>query len=152
MQIHLRLGKLKEPVVQIVDCHSFSTKKSFSISICPLPSFLKDAKCNCGNEADFILNGIKCMCLDCLNKKFKGATTSMITFKDISIPLTKRTIVRIKFEWSVDGERWYTAYGRNLVTKDWNALLGKMRSMIINDTFIMLNADYDKEKKRLKIF
>jgi len=150
MQVHLRLGKLKEPVVQIVDSYIFSVKKSFSVGVCPLPSFLKDAKCDCGNEADFILNGTNCMCLKCLNGKFDGAT-SMITSKDISVPLTRRTIVRIKFEWSVDGERWYTAYGRNIVTKDWNALIGKMRSMIINDNFITLNADYDKEKKQLTI-
>lgn len=150
MQAHLRLAKLKEPAVQIVNSYIISSNKPLTVKICPIPHFLKDAKCKCGKEAKIVFNDAGCACLECLNKMFEG-TTEMVTIKDVSVPLTRRTIINIKFEWSVDGERWYTVYGRNLVTKDWNALIEKIKNMIVRDISVLLNADYDREKKQLKI-
>ena len=154
MEILLRLAKAKEGKklkIRLVENYIFIPKKALSIVIFPLPPFLKDPKCKCGNSADFVLEGMTCMCNECLNNEFKGAT-SLETNEDISIPLTRRTIVHIKFEWSVNGDRWYTLYGRTIKPRNWERFLPQLRTMILRNNTLSLNADYKKETKEMIIF
>lgn len=154
MKIFLRLAKDKEgkkPKTRLVENHTFMSKKSLIISIFPLPPFLKDPKCECGNPADFVLEDMTCMCNECLNSSLKGVT-SLEKNEEISIPLTKRTITRIKFEWSVNGGRWYTLYGRNIKPKNWDRFLPQLREMMMRDKTLTLDGDYKKETKEMVIF
>lgn len=154
MKILLRLAKDKEgkkPKTRLVENHTFVSKKSLIISIFPLPPFLKDPKCKCGNPADFMLEDMTCMCNECLNNNLKGIT-SLEKNEEISIPLTKRTVTHIKFEWSVNGGRWYTLYGRNIKPKNWDRFLPQLRTMMMRDKTLTLDADYKKETKEMVIF
>lgn len=154
MKIFLRLAKDKEgknPKTRLVKNYIFIPKKSLIISIFPLPPFLKNPKCECGNPADFILENMTCVCSECLNNSLKGVT-SLEENEEISIPLTRKTITRIKFEWSVNGGRWYTLYGRNIKPENWDKFIPQLITAMMRDKTLTLDADYKKETKEMVIF
>lgn len=151
MQIFLRLAETKKKKIRIVENYTFTPRESLCITLVPVPSFLENPKCECGKPADFMLEDMICICRECLNINFKGIT-SLQKNNDISIPLTKRTITQIKFEWSVNGSRWYTLYGRNVKPKNWDKFLVQLRTMMLRNKTLNLNADYTKETKEMVIF
>lgn len=97
-----------------------------------------------------MLENMSCICSRCVNKPLAGI--KLETEDDVSIPLTKYTIRNIKFEWSVNGDRWYTVYGRGLKPRRWDKFLVRLKDMILRDRELSLNADYDKDKKEMTIY
>ena len=133
-----------------VDNRVFMAKASKKILIVPIPHFLKEPKCKCGKPADFMGENMTCICKECISEFFKG--TKLTKTPDVSIPLTRVTVLRLKFEWSVTRDRWYTIYGRSLRPKNWQNFLDKVGDMMIKDTMVLLEANYTKETKEMVIF
>lgn len=151
MEISLRLAKTEKEKVKLVENHIYTSKKHLSIAVSSIPPFLTDPKCECGEPAISILEDMTCICVKCLNDKM-NCLSSLVKNSDISILLTKNTIVRIKFEWSVNDERWYTIYGRSFKPKNWNSFLSKIKDMILNNRVITMNAEYTKETKEMMVY
>lgn len=93
---------------------------------------------------------MSCVCPKCINKALVGVRLE--TKVDVSIPLTKYTIRNIKFEWSVNDDRWYTVYGRGLKPRNWDRFLSELKNMILHDKTLSLEADYDKDRKEMTIY
>jgi len=150
MRIYLRLSESYKKQVKITKNSTFVSKTSKTVTLFPVPPFLKNPKCKCGNKTEFMLEDMSCICSECVNKPLVGV--KLKTENDVSIPLTKYTIRNIKFEWSVNNDRWYTVYGRGLKPRNWNKFLVKLKDMILHDKELSLEVDYDKDKKEMTIY
>jgi len=150
MKIYFRLSKDYKKQVKMIENTIFVSKTSKSVTFFPIPPFLKNPKCGCGTKAQFMLEDMSCVCSKCLNKPFVGV--ELKKEDDISISLTEWNIRNIKFEWSVNNDRWYTIYGRSLKPRNWKRFLSELKSMILHDKELSLEVDYEKETKILLIY
>jgi hypothetical protein len=142
--------KAKEGIKR-ADKTIFVCKSPVTMTILVLPPFVNDAKCKCGKDAEFMLDDMNFICSDCVGKEFVHSN-HMMKEEDISIPLTRITINKIKFEWSVNQSRWYTIWGRNIKPKSWDKFVAKIREIILSGKITMFEGEYDKEKKEMVIY
>jgi len=133
-----------------VESLRFVPNYSKEIVILPLPSFVKDPKCTCGKPASFMVD-IKPICSECLAKEYENSN-ELQEIPDFSLPYSKTIINKLKFEWSVNQQRWYPVWGKQLRPKDWDDLLEKIRKVILKKTTILLDADWKKDTKELIIY
>jgi len=151
MKIYLRMNKDEKDKTKCVDNTLLIPKESKVITVMTLPPFLKDPKCGCGKPAEFILGDMTFTCCGCIGKGIVGSNVFMKK-EDVSIPLTRVTITKMKFEWSINQNRWYTIYGRAFKPKDWDKFLAKLKGIILSGTMAIPDADYDKDKKEMTIY
>ena len=150
MQIYLRvangqnLGKITN--------YTYKENQSVKIKLFPFPEWLKDPKCEtCGESAHYLLENMTPICRNCLDKIFKEVVT-LEKKDDISIPLDISSVRKLRFEWSIDGERWYPIRGQNLQSVDMKEFLKEFKDSIINGRILKCEAEYSKENKELKVF
>ena len=151
MKAYLRLGEVKDKdQYKMLNNYSFNSETPKKIICYPIPPFVGEVKCDCGEPTKFMNKNMQYKCFKCLNLLI-GKTKLQKTL-DTSIPITKRTVMKIRFEWSVNGERWYSIYGSRFKPKHWNIFLMEIRELIINKNHIMLEVDYEKETKEMVIY
>jgi hypothetical protein len=146
--IYLRVNQ-EQGINQVLN-HVFTFNAGIVLSLYPLPEWLKGVKCDCGKEANFLLKDFSYICKSCVISNFpKNKLTSK---QDIFTPITEKTIKGIKFEWSVNREKWYYIWGRKIVTENMKALLPKLKDMILKNKEIELEGDYDINTKIMTIY
>lgn len=150
LQIYLRLAKSQKTSTLIN--RVFVSKKPVELSLYPIPDWLKDAICGCGQKGDYLSENMKPVCQKCLEQIFIEASGKLEEQKDVSIPLTERTIKRLRFEWSTDERRWYFVRGANLKPNNWDWFIKEVRRSVIDNEVLFLDAEYNKEAKELTIY
>ena len=144
----LRLPVDKTKVMNVIN-KVFVPSKPVQITLYPT-IMIENPKCGCGNEAKYMLEDMSLTCNECLNKMM--IHTSILQEKeDTAIPLNEGTIKRLRFEWSPDGERWYSVQGRNLIIGNVNSFIADLRKGIIADVPMETEAEYVKETKKMTI-
>ena len=152
MKIYLRVAK--EQNINISKNREFKSDENIHVLMYPIPDFIGEMNCSCGNKAILIINDKDYKCASCIDKIL--SSTKLVESSATSIPITRKTITSIKFEWSVNKERWYTLYGRGIKTNRWNYLIGMINKMVINNEDVELEGDYQpdetrKDKKKMVI-
>lgn len=142
IKIFLRLNS--EQNINMATNYEFISGTDDKISLCPIPEFVGEVKCDCGNIATLILNDEIYKCNTCI-KLLIPRSSKLIKADASSYPLTKKTIKDLKFEWSVNQEKWYTLWGSKIETNNWKDFLKHVKDMIVNKKDVELNADYDRE-------
>ena len=152
MKLYFRIADNGKTKIKMAKNTIFKSKEPKMITICPLPSFLKGAKCGCGKNAKFMFKNMSTfICNGCFEKNMENCT-KLVKEEDVSIPITRTTILRLKFEWSINERRWYTVYGRNLRPKNWEKFLLRIRDMIISGKLTLFDGEYKREYKELVIY
>lgn len=134
--------------------YEYQTSQSKSFILFPIPEWLKDAPCSCGQSAKFLLGDMSPVCEKCLTIKFQQCNSSLNSKQDLSIPMTVDVLKRQSFEWSVNGgEKWYRVQGRN-IRIDGNAdeFLVRIKEAILNKSETPFDAEYEKETHIMTIF
>jgi len=129
----------------------FVTEYPSEMTILTLPPFVENPKCGCGKPAEFMLDNMKFICCACIGKQIVNSNY-LNKEEDVSIPITRSTVSKIKFDWSTNRSRWYTVYGRGLKPKNWDSFIVKLKDIILNDSTIMFEGEYDKENKEMIIY
>lgn len=149
-------GKVKETKqhVSISSAENvfFKPKGEMSVSLFPIPEWLKEPKCHlCPQPAKYLLLDASPICPKCLNMMLIG--TNVKTRKtDTSIPITMDVITHSRFEWSTDSEKWYSIWGKNIKSDHPELFLTEMRRSILANQPILVECDYDKETKIMRIY
>src|SRR3989304_7052042 len=144
MRILLRISP-EQNISKAINYEFVSASPEQVISICPIPPFIGEVKCDCGELATIFLNDEIYKCNICI--KFLLPQSKLTTSTAISFPITKKTVRDIKFEWSVNEERWYNLWANNIETKRWDSLLKDMKDMILNGKQLIIDGDYDQARK-----
>lgn len=150
MKIELRIADADLGTVSNV---VFKPMKQFKMKLFPLPpdEWVGEQKCpNCGGKPDFLTEDMRPICKKCisllmigLNKKESAQSTS--------IPITWEVISHARFEWSLDGEKWYSLMGRNIKVERQELFLKELKKSIIEKCPMNVEADYEKEIKTMTI-
>lgn len=149
MEITLRLGRTSK--IEVIDSYQYVPKRDVEIKITPVPPFLKGGKCKCGKKAKFMLGNLTFICSKCLSSMFADSN-ELKTMKDVSIPLTEGTLSMLRFEWSLNRERWYNLFGGNIKPRNVKKFLSNVKEMLVKNKTFILEVEYDKENKIMTIF
>ena len=154
MQVYLRLGEKQNFVVRKTVNLVYTSQANIMICLYPLPKWFENPICGCKAEAVFLIDGPigfpVPICAKCLNSKIP--MIKLEEKEDVSFPMTERLVRKLRFEWSVNGDRWYSILGRNLKPNNWKVLFEKIRQIILSEGFITLNVDYKKETREMKVY
>lgn len=130
----------------------FKPKGEMNVVLFPIPEWLKQPKCYlCLQPAKYLLPDASPICPKCLDKMFVGANTKMRE-ADTSVPITMDIIAHSRFEWSTEGEKWYSIWGKNLKPDNPELFLIKMRRAVLSGQPILIECDYEKENKTMRIY
>lgn len=149
MKIELRVTGKSESISNVI----FKPIKEFKMTLFPLPpnEWVGKQKCYiCNNEPHFLMDSFQPICRECIKSMMKGlnAKEAMI---DTNTPITMNVINKTRFEWSLDGEKWYSLMGKNIKSDKPELFLKELRFSMINNKPITIEADYDKETKIMTI-
>jgi len=148
MRIFLRLNS-EQNINKAINYEYVSSSPEQVISICPIPEFVGEVKCDCGEKATVIFNNEIYKCGICV--KLLLPKTKLVSSTTISHPITKKTVRELKFEWSVNGERWYNLWARNMETMRWDSFLKDVKEMILSGKQLTIEGDYDQLRRRMTI-
>ena len=143
-RIFLRLNA--EQNISKATNYEFISNVPSKVSICPIPEFIGEVKCDCGEFATVILNDEIYKCNVCI--KLLVPESKLSKSNAISYPITKKTIKELKFEFSFNDEKWYTLWGRNIETNNWDTFLRDVKDMALNNREIEIEAEYIKEEEK----
>jgi hypothetical protein len=148
MKVELRIAGSK---VGSVQNHVFKPRKSIKVSLLPLPEWLKDPTCHiCNQRAKFLLPELNPICQKCVEGMIVGMNKKEVS-TDTGIPLTKEVIAHSRFEWSTDGERWYSLWGKGIKPDNFDVFLRDLRKSLLEGSPLFIEAEYDKETKEMRI-
>ena len=150
MQISLRIANVDlGTVINIV----FRPQKPFRMRLFPLPptEWVGEQKCNCGENPDFLTEDMRPICKKCIDTIMRGVVINKIKHEEPSIPITLEIIGNSRFEWSIDGDKWYSIKGKNIKTEQSDLFMQNLKKSIIEKRPMVAEADYDKDKKELTI-
>src|SRR5208337_356238 len=125
----------------------FAPKKHFNMKIFPLPptEWVGEQKCSvCGGNPDFLQEDYTPICRKCIDTLMKGITKKSVQ-QETSIPITWDIVTHTRFEWSLDGEKWYSVAGRNIRVTPQKLFLDELKKSIIEKRPMNVEADYEKE-------
>lgn len=161
MKIELRFAKLKldkniketkqHVTVEAIENVFFKPKRQLIVGLFPIPEWLQNPLCICGQTAKYLLEDATAICPECIHKMLSNMNEKMKE-SDTSIPITMDVITHSRFEWSTDGEKWYSIGGKNLKPENPERFIVEMRQAILNSQPILLECDYEKETKIMKIY
>jgi len=138
MEILLKLNE--EIEIQQLDAYYF---KSLHVNktIFPIPFFVENPICNCGNEALFLTEDYIFLCNKCLNLAF--GLTELFHKRECNIPINNQYVKNLKFQWKpVNKDTWYNISGRNLVFTD----LNKIRKVVTEKKEVSFEGNYNNKK------
>jgi hypothetical protein len=131
----------------------FKPKKEFKMRLFPLPpaEWVGEQKCSlCKGKPDFLQENMTPICKKCINQLISG-----VNFKEskseTSIPITWGVVSHARFEWSLDGDKWYSLMGRNIKVERQELFLKELKKSIIEKHPMSVEADYEKETKTMTI-
>src|SRR3972149_5947413 len=145
MRMFLRINP-EQNISKAPNYEYVSTFPEQVITVCPIPPFIEEVKCDCGEIATVFLNDeiYKCnICVKLLLPRSKLTQSSAISF-----PITKKTVKDIRFEWSANGEKWYNIWATKIETKRWDSLLRDIKNMILENKPLEIEGDYDQLRKK----
>lgn len=150
MNIELRIADADLGTISNV---MFKPTKQFKMRLFPLPpnEWVGEQKCSiCGKKPDFLTDDMDPICKKCiatlmvgLNKKESAQSTS--------IPITWEVVSHSRFEWSLDGEKWYSLMGKNIKVERAELFLKELKKSILEKHTMSVEADYEKETKTMTI-
>jgi hypothetical protein len=118
----------------------------------PIPEWFKDPKCTlCPNRAKYLLSDASPVCGSCVNKMMVDANRKMRE-ADTSVPITMDVISHSRFEWSCDGEKWYSIWGKNLKPDHPDLFLIELRRAVLSNASFLIECDYEKETKTMRVY
>lgn len=130
----------------------FKPKGEVTVGLFPIPEWLKQPKCYlCPHPAKYLLVDASPICSKCLDTMLVGTNVKMRE-ADTSVPITIDIISHSRFEWSTDGEKWYSIWGKNLKPDHPELFLIEMRRAVLSGQPILVECDYDKENKAMRIY
>jgi len=149
MKIELRLANTEVGSITNV---IFNPRKVFHLSLLPLPTdWVKDPRCHlCNEKADFLMEDFQPVCRKCIKGMMKGVNKKDST-TDTSIPITMDIVFRARFEWSTDGDKWYSLMGKNIKPDQPEVFLKELRKSLLEKHPMFIEAEYFKEKKEMII-
>lgn len=154
MQVYLRIAKNHNLTLQKIENVVYSSQANVIIHLYPIPKWIKSSVCKCGGKAMFLIDGPAGfpvpICKECLDAKIPAI--KLEAKEDTTFPLNERLIRKLKFEWSVNGDRWYYIHGRNLKPVNWKVFLKRIKKVVLGEGFITLEVDYKKETKTMRIY
>lgn len=139
------LGSIKNTI--------FKPTRSFKMAIYPLPpdEWVGKQTCSiCGGKPDFIQGDSKPICKACIKRIMNGLNKKEST-TETSVPITMDIVTSTRFEWSVDGDKWYSLYGRNIKPNRPELFLKELRTSILESRPMAVEADYEKETRTMTI-
>jgi hypothetical protein len=149
MKVELRLANAEVGSITNV---MFKPRKVFHLSLLPLPTeWIKDPKCNiCNGPANFLMEDFKPVCRGCIKGMMKGVNKKDSS-TDTSIPITMDVVSRARFEWSTDGEKWYSLMGKGIKPDRPEIFLNELRKSLLENHPMVVEAEYFKEQKEMKV-
>jgi hypothetical protein len=150
MKINLRIADTDLGTVTNV---VFKPKKHFRMALFPLPpdEWVGPQHCSaCGGKPDFLQEDMKPICKKCIDTITRGLTVKEAS-QEPSIPVTMEVVFSSRFEWSVDGEKWYSIKGKNIKCERPDSLLKEVKKSILEKRPMVLEADYDKDTKTMSV-
>lgn len=131
----------------------FKTKKQFKMALFPLPpeEWVGKQTCSlCNGKPDFLQEDMKPICRKCIKQLMVGLNKKESS-TDTSIPITMEVIAHTRFEWSTDGEKWYSLIGKNIKVDRSDLFLKELKKSILESHPMNVEADYAKETKEMVI-
>jgi hypothetical protein len=122
--------------------YEFVSSENMKYSLCSIPPFIENTKCDCGEPAKIMLNNemYKCnICLALLIPQNKLKITM-----DVATPIMPQTIKKMRFVWAghENAETWYNLWGNTIETKNWNAIVKAVKTMIITKKSVEFDGEY----------
>jgi hypothetical protein len=151
MRISLRIADSDLGTVSNV---IFEPIKQFSMKLYPLPlsEWVGEQKCSiCNGKPDFLTEDMKPICKICISSLMIGLNKKQSKLEP-SVPVTADVILKTRFEWSIDGEKWYSVQGRNIKPDRPDLFLEELKKSILEKRVMEFEADYEKETKRMSLF
>ena len=150
MKINLRIADTDLGTVSNV---VFKPIKRFSMRIFPLPpdEWVGPQKCTvCEGKPDYLQENMTPICKNCIETIMRGLNKKESS-PEPSVPVTMEIVSTARFEWSVDGEKWYSIKGKNIKNERPELFLKELKKSIIEKTPMILEADYDQGAKELSL-
>ena len=151
MQVFIRLKAGQEDKLSKTLNYTYKPKSKLKVCLTAIPPFISNPKCHiCGGNASYMLEDYKLMCSLCFDSVLNGISELQKT-EDTMVPLTEDTLKRMKFEWSIDRERWYSIHGSGLKPKNVKSFLLKVKESFISGKMLVVECEYEKETKSMNI-
>lgn len=131
----------------------FKPIKQFTMKIFPLPpnEWVGEQKCQtCDGKPDFLTEDMHPVCRKCVEIIMHGLNKKE-TKQEPSVPITMAIVSTARFEWSVDGEKWYSIKGKNIKSERADLFLKELKKSILEKHPMNIEADYDKDRKELSV-
>jgi hypothetical protein len=131
----------------------FKPSKQFKMKLFPLPpnEWVGEQKCqSCNGKPDMLTENMKPICKKCISQLIIGLNKKESN-PETSIPITWEIISHTRFEWSLDGEKWYSVMGKNIKTDRKDLFLKELKKSILEKHPVSFEADYEKETKEMSI-
>lgn len=150
MKIDLRIADADLGTIANV---MFAPQKQFKMKLFPLPpiEWVGEQKCSvCGGKPNFLQENMTPICLKCIDQLTRGITKKEVK-QETSIPITWEVITHSRFEWSLDGDKWYSVMGKNIKVDKRELFLSELKKSITEKHAMFVEADYEKETKTMTI-
>lgn len=144
--------KLATPATTAIR-YEFVSDNNVNISLCPIPEFIGEIKCECGEPASLMVGESIYKCNTCI-ALYLGASKLKET-TDVSIPVTVSSIKKLRFEWhgeKWDGDKWYNLWGNIIETNNWVSFVKAVKTMILTGKEVEFDGEYSQEPKRMTIY
>jgi len=150
-KIFLRLPKNQMAKIKVIKSKKFVPSKPIKLKIFPIPKFIENPKCKyCGGIPNYLLEDFTLICNKCLNKILE-VTSELKEVPDLDVIIDFEIIKKLSFEFSFNGDQWYRVKGSNLIIRDKEKFVEKLKQSIINGSKIEIFGDYVKDSKILII-
>jgi hypothetical protein len=150
MKIELRIANTDLGTVSNI---IFKPNKQFKMKLFPLPpdEWVGEQKCSiCSGKPDFLTEDMRPICKKCIAQLMIGINKKESQI-ETSIPITMEIVSHTRFEWSVEGEKWYSLMGKNVKVDKPDLFLRELKKSIIEKRPMSVEADYEKETKEMTI-
>ncbi len=136
----------------------YSPEKQISVVLYSIPDVV-ETKCKCGCDGVAMDETMKVLCEKCIDKLLGKCTKQEEHV--LVVPFIEQAVKGNAFEWQPQGkETWYKIKGMNIVALSNMSLpkeeiknrFDEIMSKVLNDDPQLVDADYDKDNKKLILF
>jgi len=135
----------------------YNPEKQISLVMYPIPDVV-EPKCKCGGDGVAMDETMKVLCEKCIGKLLGKSTKQ--EERVLVVPYIEQAVKGNAFEWQPQGkETWYKIKGTNirgvstlsLPKEEIQNRFEEMMSKVLNDDPQLVDAEYDKDTKKLSI-